>query len=620
MFFLRPGYLMLAVPALVLLSVLHMLKLRRQRVVIPSLLLWNSLTRDEAANTPLQRLRRNPLFVVQCLLIVAVVSALAKPAYRTTTPSSGTVFLIIDTGLTMQTVDGGGTRIQKAAAAAARLLERLHPSNVELISAGRRAGIVTPLMRDRDRIVSACNALRCDDCSPDIQGAVNLATNLAVGARQDAPIIELITDGCWVKRFPRALSAATKSHIPLHIVNVGSVGAGGLVITGCSYAYLPDGRNLQVLTSVHNSGTQPVSAVESVRLDGNLIDARSVKLSANHDSTAVYQLPAVTSRHRLLISLDPAGPLPAASQARLILGPPSAFRVLLVGTGTKFLKRALLSDPAVRLWIARQYPGALASSKYDVVVFCNQSPANLPHGNYLFVHCLSNRSPVRGGKLVATAGVNIWHNHHPVLKYVSADGIPFANAIVGRPVNTAQSLAETSQGSLIVAKIGLLHRQLFCGFYPGNGSFVMSISFPILISNAIRWLTQESIDGAPTEYHAGTLVTIPGTPADEDMTITYPNGHVEHLKSVSAAPTVRCDKSGYYVASAHGYHWSWVVNPESAGLRSLGAGATAKFDNAPSRVVPTRSKLVYRNLWRSAVVVVLVLLCAEWWVYHRRPL
>ena len=75
MHFLTPlGFLLagLAIPILLL----YMLKLRRRQVQVSSTFLWVQLLRDQQANAPWQKLKRNLLLILQLLILAALVIAL----------------------------------------------------------------------------------------------------------------------------------------------------------------------------------------------------------------------------------------------------------------------------------------------------------------------------------------------------------------------------------------------------------------------------------------------------------------------------------------------------------------------------------------------------------------
>src|SRR5579859_689190 len=82
----------LAVPIVLL----YMLRLRRQPVTVSSTLLWQRLVRDQEANAPWQRLRRNWLLILQLIILAALIIALARPFTTVATISSGRIALLLD--------------------------------------------------------------------------------------------------------------------------------------------------------------------------------------------------------------------------------------------------------------------------------------------------------------------------------------------------------------------------------------------------------------------------------------------------------------------------------------------------------------------------------------------
>ena len=71
-------YLLLLVP----LIVFYFLKLKRPRLEIPSLVLWQQALRDQRVNSPFQRFKKHLLLLLQILLILALVLAAMQPFRR----------------------------------------------------------------------------------------------------------------------------------------------------------------------------------------------------------------------------------------------------------------------------------------------------------------------------------------------------------------------------------------------------------------------------------------------------------------------------------------------------------------------------------------------------------
>src|SRR5260221_4206038 len=89
--------------ALAPLIVLYILKIRRQRVKVPSTWLWAAARRDLLAKQPFRRLIAELPLILQILAIVALAIALARPALRSKRISGDHVAVVIDTSASMGT-------------------------------------------------------------------------------------------------------------------------------------------------------------------------------------------------------------------------------------------------------------------------------------------------------------------------------------------------------------------------------------------------------------------------------------------------------------------------------------------------------------------------------------
>src|SRR5450432_2397482 len=97
----KPGLWLLA--GLAPLILLYILKIKRERVRVPSTWLWQAAKRDLMAKHPFKRLIAELPLVLQILALVALAVALARPAMRGGKIQGDHVAIVVDTSASMGT-------------------------------------------------------------------------------------------------------------------------------------------------------------------------------------------------------------------------------------------------------------------------------------------------------------------------------------------------------------------------------------------------------------------------------------------------------------------------------------------------------------------------------------
>src|SRR5579863_7690896 len=101
----------LTIPVVV---VFYLLKRKRVVKLVSSTLLWQKFLADTQASAPFQKLRRNWLLLIQILLLILAVFALARPYFPTKAAPSELRVLILDASASMQATDESPNRFEKA--------------------------------------------------------------------------------------------------------------------------------------------------------------------------------------------------------------------------------------------------------------------------------------------------------------------------------------------------------------------------------------------------------------------------------------------------------------------------------------------------------------------------
>src|SRR5205814_10335388 len=91
-----------AIPVVI---VFYLLKRKRVVKLVSSTLLWQKFLAETQASAPFQRLRHNWLLILQILMLMLAVLALARPYFTGTAKSSRLRIVILDASASMQATD-----------------------------------------------------------------------------------------------------------------------------------------------------------------------------------------------------------------------------------------------------------------------------------------------------------------------------------------------------------------------------------------------------------------------------------------------------------------------------------------------------------------------------------
>lgn len=184
----------LVVPALL---ILYFLKLRRREETVPSTLLWKRAVQDLQVNAPFQKLRKNLLLLLQMLVLLAGVVALARPIIQSGVSNEKSLILLIDRSASMNTLEPDGrTRLQLAKEQAERLVRTLNrtaghwldvsswfnfgapraQTRAMVIAFADRASVVAPFTTNVDELVQLIRGIEPTDGPTNLKEALDLAT------------------------------------------------------------------------------------------------------------------------------------------------------------------------------------------------------------------------------------------------------------------------------------------------------------------------------------------------------------------------------------------------------------------------------------------------------------
>ena len=629
---LNPLNLLWALPLVGGIVALWMLRLKRQDVTVSSLYLWNSLLQETQANAPFQKLRRSILLVLQLLAALLLVFAVARPFVYGAGVTGHTVVLVLDTSASMNATDVSPSRLAAAKAAADDYVDRqMRGGDVATVlsASGKPMSLLSGFTGDGGRLKAAIDSALATDEVTDMPAALTLAQSL-VGTRMGAQI-RVFSDGAYAKDDLRKLAALPLGGTDVSLTSIGTPAPDNIGITRLDGRPNPQTGTNEVFVEVQNLGSRPNSGgTLSLLKDGRLVDARALNLT-NNAQVETFDSPLLKDGGVITARLDDVkDDLQADNQASLVLSPPRPRRVLLVTDGNVFLERGLNLDPDVVL--AECTPSEFATVGrsglgYGMVVFDGALPATpLPPGNYLVFGAASPQMPVTvNGSTDAPVYIDS-NRTHPVMRFVDLEGVTLRTALHTQTQPWGQSLAEASSGPLIAAGEHDGLRVVFVAYNLSDSDWPLRISFPIFLTNAVRYLTAAGGLGSNNpETATGGVASVTVPPGATSVSVTRPDGSKTAVNAPNTGGVVLIDdtrEAGVYHAKSGSADYAFAVNLDSAAESRLAAQKPPVLTHPGTPVVTAAPLPLARrakdDLWPTLAAVALGLLLLEWFVFHKR--
>ena len=630
MFFLEPlafAASLLALPILLL----YMLRLRRRDLVVSSTLLWRQVLRDQEANAPWQRLRRNLLLFLQLVLLALLMLALARPFILVPSVSGARTTLILDASASMNTTDtDSGTRFEAARAQAFSIIDTLgQDSQVAIIRAADRADVLVGLTGDRAALREALSNAQPGNGTADWNAALTLAANTGGGGELTTVIL---SDGGGLQ------GQLTLPAIPgtIQYVRFGE-SSDNVAVTALSSRALP-GEAPQLFAQVTNYGDEPAELIFDVRVDDALLEAerqtvqpgesRPVIITTLPDSFGSIRAAFTSPREgglTDLLSLDDA----AFAAAPTGTGIDGQRRVLVVTEGNRFLEQGLRSLPGLAVVVLP--PGRLPRTAYDLYVFDGWLPDVLPQGDMLIINPPQSTALFTVGETLVrpedpaaedpTANIEVAVDD-PRVTYLEMSAV---NLLQFKAVDApwADVLVRADGGALVLAGQDAGNQIAILTFDLRDSDLPLQIAFPILLSSLVQWAAPQ---GVVQQYSVsvGGAVDFTPPPGTDNLLVTRPDGTVSRIPANGTERVLFTDTEQIGLYSVVAY----AIDREV----SRGQFAVNLFDPIESNIRPYPSIMIgssaiapesgeqtgQREFWPLLTLLAAALVLIEWIVDHRR--
>jgi Ca-activated chloride channel homolog len=615
MSFLAPAALAFAatIPVVVL---FYLLKRKRNLRLVSSTLLWQKFLAETQANAPFQRLRHNWLLILQILLLVLAVLALARPYFAGQTRSRALRVLILDASASMQATDEKPNRFEKARSEALKWVDALKDGErMMVLLAGAKTEVIQSPTTDKTALRRSLQACAVSDAPTRLAEALKTASAFTFEKQGEEEVvsgeIHLFSDGAA----PDLVELANKN-LPLVYHRVGQ-GGFNLGVVGIDVRANPDAPAERAIYAKVGSFSTNVQQVDvELLFDGRPVSLRPLNLGPTNSQALVFTVPQARDGV-FTVRLSGKDDLAADNQASVVSRLPLPVKVLLVTRGNRFLEKALRAMPSVRLTVLPALAGSASAA--DIVVLDDVTPPVWPAANTLAIHVVRPEWFTNVGRVEWPAIVD-WKNSHPLLRFVNFDNVTINESLAVKPPAWGVTLLEARQTPLIVAGDIGQHRLIWIGFDTLQGDWPLRVSFPIFIANAVEWLNPSAADTSRLTVRAGEPLRLTASLPVSNARVVRPDGSVTSLSFETATREVLfgdTSRQGTYHVQAGTNDVTFCVNLADAAESDIRPRDELPMGRFGS-VAATRVKRANLELWRWIALAGLAVLLFEWWYYHKR--
>lgn len=548
MTFLAPLFWALSALALPIIA-FYLVRERPRRRMVSNLLFWPEDQTVLAESSRWRKLRRWFSLLLQLLFLLLLVAALTRPLWPWGASQKRAVVIVIDASASMRAKDGNTSRFEAAVAEARRFANSLRSGEeVAVVLSGSVPQVLTGWTDSGHQLTEALARAGPDAAAGSPAQALNLAKNLAASR---SARVAFFTDGVW----DGPLDEGALEGIAVHRVGLESANAGISRFSARRSPALPG--EVVVFAEVRDSGMGGRGKI-SLSNNGRLVDAREVLLTPGQPWRKEWILQEQDSAHLVATFEGFAGDVLAFDDSfEIVVDPLKRIDAVLVSPPDPYLEAALAAVPALevqRLWPPDTLKYGDASNLW---IFQEAIPPTDFQALGLVI-VMPGQSGFFGNLIgeMNEPWITEVDGNHEITRAVALDRVTVGRALEFQPAEGATSFVSSAGRPLIFGRWEDGPRWMVVAMDPSKSDLVMRAAFPILISNVVQSLRQDSR---------------------------------EFVTSASASPSL-------------------------TGLTPHLPDAKA------NQVLPAFSAqiLPVQPLWWWLLVVAVIWLFVEWWTYHRR--
>lgn len=464
--FLNPIFLtLLSLEIIVIL--LYLIKPKRLKLKVPSLLLWERILREEPLGRWFKKLPKNLILILQILTVFFLVFFLSKPILSFQWKAGNPVVVILDSSASMGARDLAPSRFERA--------------KMEIIRFSKEVRNKIALVVSKDKPMLLISSGRSEDIERTLskeelflgEGNLNYAISYVENLFKNPYYeVHIFTDGS------EKIEILGNSPHKYYIHVIGKDGNNVGIIDG--RVFQKNSKESQIYLKIGNFSKSFQNFNLRILKDKRSILTTNISLSPQEIRNLSFDLPLLTGKIEAILEIK--DDLLDDNKAYFYV-PIFSPKVLIISMGNPFLEKAVKSILSAQVEIRRDILN-VDFNKYDFCIFDGLIPYSEISGNFLFIGGYPGLNPQKIEK-IGKVKILSWEEH-PILSFVQPYGISVDNAYLFKD-ERLRPLIYSDKGP-----IGFYYekdnmKSVILSFDLLSTPWIYHDSFPVFIYNLLKY-------------------------------------------------------------------------------------------------------------------------------------
>lgn len=602
-----------------LILLFYLLKRKYENYQISSILLWKKMLKDQEANKPWQRLRKNILLFLQLLIATLLIMALLRPAIESDNLLSKHTIIVIDSSGSMLALEEDNrNRFDIAKDEINKLIDKKNDEQyITLIDMNQTPNIVISKSSDKTDLKQALNSVEARNGAGDDYATFTLAKTIALF--EDSSGIVWFGDGTNYKL--NEMNESLPENVKFQHLQIGSKNEN---LSLAIFITQKTEDNIIGLLRIDNYGSSEKNAkVNIYNYQNEFIDTYNFTITAEGSySIELSNLPQSEAYYAELEQVEDA-----LIEDNIIWSVPfdnqGIDTILISEEGNHFLSQALSAGHRTNLKKADTYP-LNKNTEADIWIFDGLVPSALPDGNVLIVGPnISTEWLKYFGEKDVNEDIKATNPTHELLKYVIWKDVHISKISKIDKISGLETLIKIGDDPLLLAGNYQGRKIIILTFDIHNSDFPLRASFPILIQNIVEYLSPSNSIPISNTNSGENIAIQSSLGVDSRIVITPKSDKIELSNSSSTVTFTDSDQIGLYtLEETKDYnkevrYFSVQFNNKESYIKSERIKIATINSNINEGETGLNNDKVFKEITDFFILLALLIIFVEWMVYKR---